>query len=49
MSTDLAALGKFQKKTNAVPVFTKDKQDDLGSSRPVSLTSIPDKIMERLI
>jgi len=31
------------------PVFRKDKKEELGNSRPISLTSVPWKAMEQLI
>jgi len=37
------------RKTNVTPVFKKDKKDDPGNCRSVSLTSIPGKMMEQLI
>ncbi|KFV78073.1 RNA-directed DNA polymerase from mobile element jockey, partial [Struthio camelus australis] len=37
------------KKTNVTPVFKKGKKEESGNSRPVSLTSIPGKVMEQLI
>jgi len=37
------------KKANLTPVFKKGKEDDPGNYRPVSLTSIPGKVMEQLI
>ncbi|GAB0208159.1 mitochondrial enolase superfamily member 1 [Grus japonensis] len=37
------------KKANVTPVFKKGKKEDPGNYRPVSLTSIPGKVMEKLI
>ncbi|KGL72764.1 RNA-directed DNA polymerase from mobile element jockey, partial [Tinamus guttatus] len=37
------------KKANVMPVFKKGKKEDPGNYRPVSLTSVPGKPMERLI
>ncbi|PKU40459.1 rna-directed dna polymerase from mobile element jockey- hypothetical protein [Limosa lapponica baueri] len=37
------------RKANVIPVFKKGKKKDPGNYRPVSLTSIPGKVMERLI
>ncbi|KGL81849.1 RNA-directed DNA polymerase from mobile element jockey, partial [Tinamus guttatus] len=37
------------KKANVTPVFKKGKKEDQGNYRPGSLTSVPGKVMERLI
>ncbi|PKU43583.1 rna-directed dna polymerase from mobile element jockey- hypothetical protein [Limosa lapponica baueri] len=37
------------RKANVIPVFKKGKKKDPGNYRPVSLTSIPGKMMERLV
>ncbi|KGL83727.1 RNA-directed DNA polymerase from mobile element jockey, partial [Tinamus guttatus] len=37
------------KKANVTPVFKKGKKEDPGNYRPVSLTSVPRKVMERVI
>ena len=34
---------------SVTPVFKKGKKDDTGNYRPVSLTSIPGKMVEQLI
>ncbi|GAB0178956.1 mitochondrial enolase superfamily member 1 [Grus japonensis] len=37
------------RKANVTPVFKKGKEEDTGNYRPVSLISIPGKVMEQLI
>ncbi|KFP24942.1 RNA-directed DNA polymerase from mobile element jockey, partial [Colius striatus] len=37
------------RKASVTPVFKKGRRDDLGNYRPVSLTSIPAKVMEQLV
>ncbi|KFV87439.1 RNA-directed DNA polymerase from mobile element jockey, partial [Struthio camelus australis] len=37
------------KKASVTPVFKKGKKEEPGNYRPVSLTSIPGKVMEQLL
>ena len=38
-----------QKIADVTPVFGKGKKEDPGNSRPLSLTSVPGKVMEQLV
>jgi len=45
----IGEVRKDWRKANVTPIFKKGKKEDPGNYRPVSLTSIPGKMMEQLI
>jgi len=45
----IGVVSEDWRKANVTPVFKKGKEEDPGNYRPVSLTSIPGKVMEQLI
>jgi len=42
-------LPECWRKANITPVFKKGKEEEVGNRRPVSLTSIPGKMVEQLV
>ena len=48
-SWQMGEVPKDWRIANVTPIFKKGKKEDPGSYRPVSLTSIPGKVMEQLV
>jgi Reverse transcriptase (RNA-dependent DNA polymerase)/Endonuclease-reverse transcriptase len=49
MSMSTGAVPEDWRKANVVPVFKKGDRADVGNYRPISLTSIASKLMEKLV
>ncbi|WP_221627776.1 hypothetical protein, partial [Proteus mirabilis] len=48
-SWEMGEVPEYWRKAKVTPVFKKGKKEDPGNYRPVSLTSVPGKVMEQLI
>ena len=49
MSWEMGEVPEDWRRANVIPVFKKGKKEEPGNYRPVSLTSIPGKILEQII
>jgi len=49
MSWESGEIPAVWKLTNVIPIYQKRVKEDLGNYRPLSLTSFPGKVVEKII